>query len=240
MEKRNNVTEFVFLGILQNQVLQRIWFALFVLYMVTLFGNHLIMTTINVSPRPASPMYFFFGYLSFVCYSTTTTPEMMADLFAERKTISSSGCMTQLFAMHFFYGSEIFLLTVMVYDWCVTICRPLSYPIIMSQQVCQIMVTTLWGGAFLHSIVQSLLTIQLPFCGSNVLEHYFCDVNPLMKLSCTDTSVVGLMVVANSGMISWWPSSSWSCPTPTSCSPSGPSRLRGGRKLSRTAGLTLP
>ncbi|XP_001513578.3 olfactory receptor 4S2 [Ornithorhynchus anatinus] len=205
MEKRNNVTEFIFLGISQNQVLQRIGFALFVfLYTVTLLGNLLIMITINVSPRLTSPMYFFLGYLSFVdvCYSTTTTPKMMADLLAERKTISFGGCMTQLFAVHFFGCTEIFLLTGMAYDRCVAICRPLRYPTIMSRRVCQIMVTTLWGAAFLHSIVQTLLTVQLPFCGPNVLDHYFCDVHPLLKLACADTSVVGLMVVANSGMIS--------------------------------------
>ncbi|XP_038620816.1 olfactory receptor 4S1-like [Tachyglossus aculeatus] len=205
MEKRNNVTEFIFLGILQNQVLQRIGFALFaLLYTVTLLGNLLIMITINVSPRLASPMYFFLGYLSFVdlCYSTTTTPKMMADLFAERKSISFNGCMTQLFAVHFFGCTEIFLLTVMAYDRCVAICRPLRYPTIMSRRVCQIMVTALWCGAFLHSIVQTLLTIQLPFCGPNVLDHYFCDVHPLLKLACADTTGVGLMVVANSGMIS--------------------------------------
>ncbi|XP_044536156.1 olfactory receptor 4S1-like [Gracilinanus agilis] len=205
MEDARNVTEFIFLGILQGWKMQRVAFGFFlVLYVLTIVGNLLIVVTVNFSGHLTSPMYFFLSYLSFVdvCYSSTTTPKMMADLFIERKTISFNGCMTQLFAVHFFGCTEIYLLTVMAYDRYVAICRPLHYTVIMNRRVCRTLVLALWVGAFLHSIIQTLLTIQLPFCGPNVIDHYFCDVHPLLKLACSDTYVVGLIVVANSGMIS--------------------------------------
>ncbi|XP_068946951.1 olfactory receptor 4S2-like [Petaurus breviceps papuanus] len=205
MEDPSNVTEFVFLGILQGWKMQSIAFGFFlVLYILTIVGNLLIVVTVYLSGYLTSPMYFFLGYLSFVdvCYSSTTTPKMMTDLFIERKTISFRGCMIQLFAVHFFGCTEIFLLTAMAYDRYVTICRPLHYTVIMSRSKCRMLVLVLWAGAFLHSIIQLTLTIQLPFCGPNVIDHYFCDVQPLLKLACSDTYAVGLMVVANSGMIS--------------------------------------
>ncbi|XP_074131940.1 olfactory receptor 4S2-like [Sminthopsis crassicaudata] len=205
MEDPSNVTEFVFLGILQGWKMQRMAFPFFLmLYILTVVGNLLIIVTVNFSGYLTSPMYYFLSYLSFVdvCYSSTTTPKMMIDLFIQRKTISFHGCMIQLFAVHFFGCSEIFLLTVMAYDRYVAICRPLHYTVIMSRSKCRTLVLILWIGAFLHSIIQYLLTIQLPFCGPNVIDHYFCDVHPLLKLACSDTYAVGLMVVANSGMIS--------------------------------------
>jgi hypothetical protein len=109
--------------------------------------------------------------------------------------------MVQLFAMHFFGGIEILILTVMAYDRYVAICKPLHYTIIMSRQRCNAMATACCAGAFLHSSVQFLLTINLPFCGPNQINHYFCDVYPLLKLACTDTYRVGILVVANSGMM---------------------------------------
>ncbi|XP_074084116.1 olfactory receptor 4S2-like [Macrotis lagotis] len=205
MEEPSNVTEFVFLGILQGWKTQRVAFGFFLmLYFLTILGNLLIVVTVNFSGQLTSPMYFFLSYLSFVdiCYSSTTTPKMMTDLFIKKKTISFNGCMIQLFAVHFFGCSEIFLLTVMAYDRYVAICRPLHYTVIMNRSKCQILVLIIWIGAFLHSIIQIVLTIQLPFCGPNVIDHYFCDIHPLLKLACSDTYAVGLMVVANSGMIS--------------------------------------
>ncbi|XP_014380343.1 olfactory receptor 4S2-like [Alligator sinensis] len=205
MEATQNVTEFILLGLSQNQVLERFFFVLFLLiYIVNILGNFLIIVTIKNSESLKSPMYFFLSYLSFVdmCLSSSTAPKLMADLLTEKKTISFTGCMAQLFFSHFFGGTEMFLLTVMAYDRYIAICKPLHYTTIMTRRVCGWLVIASSVGSFLHSIVQTLLTSQLSFCGPNEIDHFGCDVYPLMQLACSDTYIVSIMVIANSGMMS--------------------------------------
>ncbi|XP_014449971.1 olfactory receptor 4S2-like [Alligator mississippiensis] len=205
MEATQNVTEFILLGLSQNQVLERFFFVLFLLiYIVNILGNFLIIVTIKNSESLKSPMYFFLSYLSFVdmCLSSSTAPKLMADLLTEKKTISFTGCMAQLFFSHFFGGTEMFLLTVMAYDRCIAICKPLHYTTIMTRRVCGWLVIASSVGSFLHSIVQTLLTSQLSFCGLNEIDHFGCDVYALMQLACSDTYIVSIMVIANSGMMS--------------------------------------
>ncbi|XP_074854445.1 olfactory receptor 4S2-like [Carettochelys insculpta] len=205
MEFAHNVTEFILLGLTQDQELQRVFFVLFVFfYLVNVLGNLLIIVTIICSECLNSPMYFFLGQLSFVdiCYSSVTAPKLIGDFLVEKKSISLTGCLTQLFMVHFFGGTEIFILTAMAYDRYIAICHPLCYMAIMNKYVCSWVAAASWVGGFVHSMVQTLLTMPLPFCGPNEMDHYFCDVYPLLKLACTDTYVVGILVVANSGMIS--------------------------------------
>nr|XP_020661688.1 olfactory receptor 4S2-like [Pogona vitticeps] len=205
MEKKNNVSEFIFLGLTQDQDLLRICFGIFSIFFIAiLLGNLLIVVTIKSSPRLSSPMYFFLSYLSFVdmCYSSVTAPKLIADFLVKKKTVSYVECMTQLFGVHFFGCTEIFLLTVMAYDRYIVISKPLHYTTIISKSICRWMVGLSWLGGFVHSMVQTLLTVHLPFCGPNEIDHYFCDVHPLLKLACTNTYIVGLIVIANSGMIS--------------------------------------
>ncbi|KFQ43494.1 Olfactory receptor 4S2, partial [Nestor notabilis] len=201
----SSVKEFILLGLSEDPGVQKICFVLFLFfYMIIVAGNLLVVITVINSQSLSSPMYFFLCYLSFVdiCYSSVTAPKMLADFLVRNKTISFMGCIAQLFGVHFFGCTEIFILTVMAYDRYLAICRPLHYTTLMTRRMCGWMVTGSWVGGFMHSIVQTLLTIQLPFCGPNIIDHYFCDAYPLLQLACSDTYAVGIVIVANSGMIS--------------------------------------
>ncbi|NXW50513.1 OR4S2 protein, partial [Nyctiprogne leucopyga] len=205
MENKSNVTEFILHGLTQDKTVAKVCFSLFlVFYAIIIFGNLLIIITIKTSEQLSSPMYFFLSYLSFVdvSYSTVTAPKLIHDLLVEKKTISFVGCIAQVFAGHFFGCTEIFLLTVMAYDRCIAICKPLHYTNIVNKHVCGWLVAASWVGGFVHSMVQTLLVIQLPFCGANEIDHYVCDLQPLLKLACTDTYIIGVTTAANSGVIS--------------------------------------
>ncbi|XP_038620969.1 olfactory receptor 4P4-like [Tachyglossus aculeatus] len=200
----NNVTEFVLLGLSSDKNLQIFCFGLFLsCYIAILFGNFLILITIRGSPLFKQPMYFFLFHLSLidVCYTSTVTPKLIRDLLSEKKTISFGNCIMQLFDMHFFGSIEVFILVGMAYDRYVAICKPLCYMIVMNQQRCNTLVAICWGSGFLHSMVQVLLAISLPFCGPNKINHYFCDVYPLLELACTDTHLIGFLILANSGIV---------------------------------------
>ncbi|XP_012891966.1 PREDICTED: olfactory receptor 4P4-like [Dipodomys ordii] len=204
MENRNNVTFFILLGLSQNKNIEIFCFVLFLFcYLAIWVGNVLIMISITCTQLIDQPMYFFLNYLSFsdLCYTSTVTPKLMTDLLAERKTISYNNCMVQLFILHFLGAIEIFILTAMAYDRYVAICKPLHYTVIMNRQRCHMIILTCCAGGFLHSASQFLLTIFLPFCGPNEMDHFFCDVYPLLKLACIDTQRIGLLVIVNSGLI---------------------------------------
>ncbi|MBZ3871555.1 Olfactory receptor 4P4 [Sciurus carolinensis] len=203
MEYKNNITEFILLGLSQKKEIGILCFFLFLLcYIAILTGNLLVMISISCSQLINQPMYFFLSYLSLsdLCYTSTVTPKLIMDSLLTKKSISYTGCMTQLFSMHFFGGIEIFILTGMAYDHYVAICKPLHYTVIMSRQKCNGMIAAYCAGAFLHSFGQFLLADFLPYCGPNEIDPYFCDVYPLLKLACTDTSKIGFFVIANSGL----------------------------------------
>ncbi|XP_017400091.1 olfactory receptor 4E2 [Cebus imitator] len=202
---QTRVTEFVFLGLTDNWVLEILLFMAFsAIYVLTLAGNILIIIATVFTPRLHSPMYFFLSNLSFIdiCHSSVTVPKMLEGMLLERKTISFDNCITQLFFLHLFACAEIFLLIIMAYDRYVAICTPLHYSNVMNMRVCVQLVFALWLGGTVHSLGQTFLTIRLPYCGPNIIDSYFCDVPLVIKLACTDTYLTGILIVFNSGTIS--------------------------------------
>ncbi|XP_028372739.1 olfactory receptor 4A5-like [Phyllostomus discolor] len=202
MGHSNNVTEFVLLGLTQDPGAQKTLFVIFLLiYIVTVVDNLLIVVTVLASPSLGSPMFLFLIYLSLIdaVYATVISPKLIIDLLRDQKTISFSACMGQLFLEHLFGGSEVFLLVAMAYDRYVAICKPLHYITIINRQVCILLLMVSWAGGFVHSLIQLLFVYNLPFCGPNVIDHFMCDMYPLLELACTDTYILGLSMVANGG-----------------------------------------
>nr|XP_036876586.1 LOW QUALITY PROTEIN: olfactory receptor 4C46-like [Manis javanica] len=201
---RNNMTQFVLLGLTENPKMQRIIFVVFFLiYIFSVVGDVLILVTIAASPLLETPRCFFLAYLSFIgaCYSSVSAPKLIVDSLHERKTILFNGCMTQIFGEHFFGGADVTLLTVMAYDRYVAICKPLNYTTVMNRQVCGLLVGVVRVEAFLHATIQILFISQFPFCGPNVIEHFMCDLIPLLNLACTDTRNLGRLTSRNSGFM---------------------------------------
>ncbi|XP_059686218.1 olfactory receptor 4N5-like [Gavia stellata] len=206
MEHKNYtvVTEFVLLGLSQNQEVQMILFFFFLLfYMIILPGNILIILTIWGDSKLGSPMYFFLANLAFldICYCSVTPPRMLADFFSHRKTISYSACMAQLFFLHFLGATEAFLLMVMEYDCYVAICKLLHYTRLVNRGVCCVLVGATWGGGFIHGIILFALSIHRPLCGPNILDNCFCDVHQLVKLTCANTYITELLMFLNNGVV---------------------------------------
>nr|XP_008514552.1 PREDICTED: LOW QUALITY PROTEIN: olfactory receptor 4F3/4F16/4F29-like [Equus przewalskii] len=205
---RSVVSEFVFLGLTNSweiQLLLLVFSSTF--YVASMTGNSLIMLTVTSDPHLHllhSPMYFLLANLSFIDLgvSSVSCPKMMYDLFRKRKVISFSGCITQMFFIHFVGGVEMVLLISMAFDRYVAICKPLHYLTIMSPRMCIIFLVAAWMTGFIHSMVQLAFVVNLPICGPNVLDSFFCDLPQFIKLACIDTARLEFMVTANSGFIS--------------------------------------
>ncbi|XP_055118371.1 LOW QUALITY PROTEIN: olfactory receptor 4K5-like [Symphalangus syndactylus] len=207
MGKANSsvVSEFVLLGLCSSQKLQLFIFFFFsVLYMVIVLGNLLIILTVTSDISLHSPMYFLLGNLSFVdiCQASFATPKMIADFLSEHKTMSFSGCIAQIFFIHLFTGGEMVLLVLMAYDRYVAICKPLYYVVIMSRRTCTVLVMICWAVGLVHTLSQLSFTVNLPFCGPNVVDSFFCDLPRVTKLACLDSYIIEILIVVNSGVLS--------------------------------------
>ncbi|XP_049493342.1 olfactory receptor 1F1 [Panthera uncia] len=201
---QSSVSEFLLLGLSRQPQQQQALFALFLsMYLATVLGNLLILLAISVDPRLHIPMYFLLSHLSFVdiCFSTTTVPKMLANHILGTQAISFSGCLTQMYFVFMFVDMDNFLLAVMAYDRFVAICHPLHYSTKMTQQLCALLVAGSWVIANLNVLLHTLLMARLSFCADNAIPHFFCDVTPLLKLSCSDTHLNEMMVLIEAGLI---------------------------------------
>ncbi|KFP87046.1 Olfactory receptor 1020, partial [Acanthisitta chloris] len=181
---------FILLGIAGSLGVQAPLFGLFLLiYLVTLVGNVGLMVLVWVIPRLHTPMYFFLSHFSLadVCYSSVVSPRMLRDLLLGHKAISWAGCVAQFHIFAFFVTAECHLLAVMAYDRHVAICHPLLYVTVISSRVCWQLVAWSYLIAFLSAIIYTSCTFGGSFCGPYQIDHFFCDVSPVLKLVCSDT-----------------------------------------------------
>ncbi|XP_060112266.1 olfactory receptor 10A7-like [Heteronotia binoei] len=200
-QNRTILTEFILLGLSDEPNLQSTLFSTFLLiYIITLAGNLAIILLTLVDPVLHTPMYFFLRNLSFleICYTSVNVPKMLENLLSGNKSISFLGCAVQTYFTFFLGGSECFLLATMAYDRYVAICKPLHYPVLMNRKVCMSLAVASWLSGFLMSFGHTSMVFTMPFCDSNEINHFFCDIPPLLKLACEDTSrtEIAVFVVA--------------------------------------------
>ncbi|XP_059122793.1 LOW QUALITY PROTEIN: olfactory receptor 10D1B-like [Peromyscus eremicus] len=198
------VTHFVLLGIPHTEGLETILFVLFLsFYIFTLVGNLLILLAIVSSTRLHTPMYFFLCQLSMcdIFFPSVSSPKMLFYLSGNTQVISYAGCVCQLFFYHFLGCTECFLYTVMAYDRFVAICHPLRYSTIMNHRVCAILATGTSFFACIQATFLTTLTFQLPYCGPNEVDYYFCDIPAMLKLACADTSTLEMVGLISVGLM---------------------------------------
>ncbi|XP_014635213.1 PREDICTED: olfactory receptor 10AG1-like [Ceratotherium simum simum] len=185
-------TEFVLLGFSDIPNLQWILFGMFlVIYLSILMSNSIIIMITRIDSPLQTPMYFFLSNFSFleICYVTVTIPRMLMDLLTQKGSISFLACAIQMCFVLMLGGAEGLLLTAMAYDRCVAICDPLHYPLVMNHKVCVQLVAASWTSGVPAVVGQTCQIFSLPFCGSNRINHFFCDIPPVLKLACGDTFV---------------------------------------------------
>ncbi|XP_076996388.1 putative olfactory receptor 1F12P [Tamandua tetradactyla] len=199
-----SASEFILLGLSSQPRSQELIFGLFlVMYLVGTAGNLLIILAIGSDSHLHTPMYFFLSNLSLVdfCFISATVPKMLVNIHTQTQSISYGGCLTQIYFCILLANLDNFLLTAMAYDRYVAICHPLHYSTTMSLQICALMLGSSWLIANFHSLLHTLLMAQLEFCASNVIPYFFCDLIPLLQLSCSNTQLNQLMILLVGGLI---------------------------------------
>nr|XP_020767932.1 olfactory receptor 7A5-like [Odocoileus virginianus texanus] len=199
MESGNNtqISEFLLLGLSEEEKLQPLIFGLFFsMYLITVFGNLLIILAISSDSHLHTPMYFFLSNLSFVdiCFTSTTIPKMLWNIQNKSKGITYEGCITQMYFYILFAGLDDILLSVMAYDRFVAICHPLHYMVIMSPQLCGLLVLISWVLISLYSLVHSLMVLRLSFCPEMQIPHFFCELSQVVQLASSDNFLNNLVM----------------------------------------------
>ncbi|XP_007941635.1 olfactory receptor 12-like [Orycteropus afer afer] len=199
-----SLQEFVLVGFEGGLETQALLFAVFLaLYVVTMLGNLTMIVVITLDARLHSPMYFFLKNLSFLdlCYSSVIAPKALLNFFSSTRIITFAGCATQLFFFSLMATTETFLLATMAYDRFLAICSPLHYPVTMCPSACARLVLGTYCGGCLNSIVQTSLTFSVPFCSSHRIDHFFCDVPPLLRIACANIVLNELLLFGLCGLI---------------------------------------
>ncbi|XP_032765641.1 olfactory receptor 145-like isoform X1 [Rattus rattus] len=203
LENGSLVTEFILQGLTNDPDLQLPLFLLFLLiYTTTVLGNLALITLIALNSHLHTPMYFFLLNLSFIdlCYSSVITPKMLMNFLVKKNFISYVGCMTQLYFFCFFAVSECCVLSSMAYDRYVAICNPLLYNISMSPKVCSYLMFGSYIMGFSGAMIHTGWILRLTFCDRNIINHYFCDLLPLLQLSCTNTYANEVEIIVVGGI----------------------------------------
>ncbi|XP_074091881.1 olfactory receptor 10N1-like, partial [Macrotis lagotis] len=203
-EDRTEVTEFILLEIPHTEGLEAILFVIFlIIYLLTLLGNSLILLAIISSSHLYTPMYFFLGLLSIfdIFFPSVSCPKMLLFLSGNSQTISYRGCASQLFFYHFVGCTEGILYSLMSYDCFVAICHPLWYTVIMNPRLCVALATCNSLIGCIHATILTSLTFQLPYCGLNEVDYYFCDIPSVISLACADNSLVQRVSFTNVGLL---------------------------------------
>ncbi|XP_013215216.3 olfactory receptor 1P1 [Ictidomys tridecemlineatus] len=201
---QTNSFEFTLWGLSERPEQQRILFLLFLwMYVITVAGNLLIVLAIGADTHLHTPMYFFLASLSCadILFTSTTVPKALVNIHTKRRSISYAGCLTQLYFFLTFGDMDIFLLATMAYDRFVAICHPLHYAVIMSFQRCMFMVTACWTLTNFVAMTHTFLIFRLSFCSKKTIPDFFCDLGPLMKVSCSDTHVNELVLLFLGGAV---------------------------------------
>nr|XP_034351767.1 olfactory receptor 5W2-like isoform X1 [Arvicanthis niloticus] len=206
MERENcsSFTEFILMGITNNSEVKVALFTIFLLvYLINLIGNLGMIVLIKVDSQLQTPMYFFLSNLSFcdLCYSTAVGPKMLMDIFSNNKSIPFFGCALQFFISCTFVDSECILLAVMAFDRYQAISNPLLYTTNMSSRLCSLLMSGVYFVGVADSLIHTTLTFHLCFCRSNKIDHFFCDIPPILLLSCSDTQVNELAIFTIFGFI---------------------------------------
>ncbi|XP_055968994.1 olfactory receptor 7A17-like [Sorex fumeus] len=207
-ENLTRVSDFLLLGFSEDPELQPLIFGLFLsMYLVTVLGNLLIILATISDARLHTPMYFFISHLSFIdiCFTSTTVPKMLVNIRTESKTITYEGCLTQMYFFVLFGVLDIFLLALMAYDRFVAICHPLHYMVIMNPQLCALLVLVCWVISELNSLLQCLMVVHLTFCPEIHIPHFFCDLNQMVQLACSDNFIPTLVLYLLSALLAGGP-----------------------------------
>ncbi|XP_008051542.1 putative olfactory receptor 2B8 [Carlito syrichta] len=191
-KNRTSFTGFILLGFSDRPQLELVLFVvLLIFYIFTLLGNTAIIVLSQLDPHLHTPMYFFLSNLSFLdlCYTTSIVPQLLVNLRGVDKSISYGGCVVQLYISLGLGSTECILLGAMAFDRYAAVSRTLHYTVIMHPRLCVLMASVSWLIGFANSLLQTLLIFFLPLCGRNKLDHFFCEVPPLLKLACVDTAM---------------------------------------------------
>ncbi|XP_007956806.1 olfactory receptor 7A5-like [Orycteropus afer afer] len=201
---QTRASEFILLGLSEEAELQPLLFWLFLsMYLIIFTGNLLIILAIIMDPHLHTPMYFFLSNLSFadICLTSTIIPKMLLNIKRQNKVITYEACITQMYFSLLFAAFDHFLLTVMAYDRFVAICHPLYYTVKMNPKFCCLLLLTSWLLSVLDSLLNGLMVLQLSFCTELEIPHFFCELNQVIQLACSDTFLNGLVIYLITGFL---------------------------------------